>query len=53
MKTHFPEARILRIDRDTTSRRGQLESKLMAAEKGEFNLIIGTQMIAKGHNFPT
>ncbi len=52
MKTHFPEARILRIDRDTTSRRGQLESKLMAAEKGEFNLIIGTQMIAKGHNFP-
>jgi primosomal protein N' (replication factor Y) len=52
MATQFPEARILRIDRDTTSRRGQLESKLIAAEKGEFNLIIGTQMIAKGHNFP-
>ncbi|MFM8234177.1 MAG: primosomal protein N' [Holophagaceae bacterium] len=52
MKTHFPHARILRIDRDTTSRRGELEAKLVAAERGDFNLLIGTQMIAKGHNFP-
>ena len=48
----FPAARILRLDRDTTSRRGALEAALLAAEHGEVDLLVGTQMLAKGHNFP-
>jgi primosomal protein N' (replication factor Y) len=48
----FPEARIARMDRDTTSRKGahhQLVRKMMAKE---IDILIGTQMIAKGHDFP-
>jgi primosomal protein N' (replication factor Y) len=48
----FPAARILRLDRDTTSRRGALEAALLAAEHGEVDLLVGTQMLAKGHTFP-
>jgi len=48
----FPAARILRLDRDTTSRRGSLEAALLAAEHGEVDLLVGTQMLAKGHTFP-
>ena len=48
----FPKARILRLDRDTTSRRGSMEAGLLAAEHGEVDLLVGTQMLAKGHNFP-
>ncbi|HJV89962.1 MAG TPA: primosomal protein N' [Holophagaceae bacterium] len=48
----FPAARILRLDRDTTSRRGALEAGLLAAESGEVDLLVGTQMLAKGHTFP-
>lgn len=48
----FPTARILRLDRDTTSRRGALEAALLAAEHGEVDLLVGTQMLAKGHTFP-
>ncbi len=48
----FPSARILRLDRDTTSRRGALEAALLAAEHGEVDLLVGTQMLAKGHTFP-
>jgi len=48
----FPAARILRLDRDTTSRRGSLEAGLLAAELGEVDILVGTQMLAKGHNFP-
>ncbi|HJW31908.1 MAG TPA: primosomal protein N' [Holophagaceae bacterium] len=48
----FPAARILRLDRDTTSRRGSLEAGLLAAESGEVDLLVGTQMLAKGHTFP-
>ncbi len=48
----FPAARILRLDRDTTQRRGSLEAGLLAAENGEVDLLVGTQMLAKGHNFP-
>lgn len=52
LKQLFPAAKILRLDRDTTSKRGSLESNLLAAEKGDFNILVGTQMLAKGHNFP-
>jgi primosomal protein N' (replication factor Y) len=48
----FPAARILRLDRDTTQRRGSLEAGLLAAERGEVDLLVGTQMLAKGHTFP-
>ena len=48
----FPAARILRLDRDTTTRRGSLEAGLLAAELGEVDMLVGTQMLAKGHNFP-
>jgi primosomal protein N' (replication factor Y) (superfamily II helicase) len=48
----FPAARILRLDRDTTQRRGSLEAGLLAAEKGEVDILVGTQMLAKGHTFP-
>ena len=48
----FPQARILRLDRDTTQRRGSLEAGLLAAENGEVDILVGTQMLAKGHTFP-
>jgi primosomal protein N' (replication factor Y) (superfamily II helicase) len=48
----LPAARVLRLDRDTTSRRGALEAGLLAAEKGEVDILVGTQMLAKGHTFP-
>ena len=48
----FPEARILRMDLDTTSRKGGHEAILSAFAKGEADILIGTQMIVKGHDFP-
>jgi primosomal protein N' (replication factor Y) len=48
----FPEARIERIDRDSTRRKGTLEEKLARAERGEADILVGTQMLAKGHDFP-
>jgi len=52
LKERFPNARILRLDRDTTIRRGSLEAALIAAEHGDVDILVGTQMLAKGHNFP-
>ena len=48
----FPEKTIARVDRDTTRRRGSLEHLLMEFAGGTIDLIVGTQMIAKGHDFP-
>ncbi|GAA5645607.1 primosomal protein N' [Vibrio proteolyticus] len=48
----FPEYRAIRIDRDSTRRKGSLESALEAIRKGEYQILIGTQMLAKGHHFP-
>jgi len=48
----FPSARILRLDRDTTTRKGSMEAGLLAAEQGQVDILVGTQMLAKGHNFP-
>jgi len=48
----FPQARVIRIDQDTTSRKGELIKKLKSIQTGEAEIIIGTQMIAKGHDFP-
>lgn len=46
----FPGARIGRMDRDTVRGRGDLERLLMRLHSGEINLLVGTQMIAKGHD---
>ncbi|NNE66023.1 MAG: primosomal protein N' [Pyrinomonadaceae bacterium] len=48
----FPGLRIARVDRDTTRKKGQLEKILEAFGKHEIDLLVGTQMIAKGHDFP-
>jgi len=47
----LPDARILRIDRDSTRRRGAADSALAAVHAGETDVLVGTQMIAKGHDF--
>jgi hypothetical protein len=46
----LPGARVARIDADTT-RRGQLEAQLAAVHAGEVDVLVGTQMVAKGHDF--
>ena len=48
----IPEAKIIRMDQDTTSRKGAHEKLLNAFERGEGNILLGTQMIAKGLDFP-
>jgi primosomal protein N' (replication factor Y) len=48
----FPHTPILRIDRDSISRKGQLESALAQINSGEPCIMVGTQMLAKGHHFP-
>jgi len=52
LKRHFPDTRIARIDRDTTRRKGEMERKLKQAESGEDQILLGTQLLAKGHHFP-
>ena len=47
----FPQARVLRIDRDTTRRRGAADSALASVHAGDTDVLVGTQMIAKGHDF--
>lgn len=53
-ETHvkFPNARILRIDTDALTKKGELEEKLDAFRRGEYDILLGTQMVAKGLNFP-
>ena len=48
----FPAARCLRLDRDTTQRRGALRKLLTRVARNEVDIIVGTQMITKGHHFP-
>ena len=48
----FPKARILRMDADTTFSRYSYEENFKAFENGEYDIMLGTQMIAKGLNFP-
>jgi len=49
---HFPESEAVRIDRDSTRRRGALEAKLERVRTGVARILLGTQMLAKGHDFP-
>ena len=46
----LPEARIARMDRDTTSKRGSQERLIRRWERGEIDVLVGTQMITKGHD---
>lgn len=48
----FPDTALSRIDRDTTSRKGMLELQLAEVHRGGARILIGTQMLAKGHHFP-
>ena len=52
LKQTFPGARVVRMDSDTTAARGSHERFLSAVERGEVDVLIGTQMIAKGLDFP-
>lgn len=48
----FPDTPIFRIDRDTTRNRGKLEDTIAEINKGQAAILVGTQMLAKGHHFP-
>ncbi len=48
----FPQLSISRIDRDTTRRRGAMDEKLQQIHAGEHQILLGTQMLTKGHHFP-
>jgi len=52
MRAHFPGAKIARVDRDTIRRRGAITQVLQGVTRGEIDILVGTQMIAKGHDFP-
>ncbi len=52
LQHHFPDATVSRIDRDNTRRKGSMEAILEAIHSGDTQILIGTQMLAKGHHFP-
>ncbi|MGK9065925.1 primosomal protein N' [Stutzerimonas chloritidismutans] len=52
LTTLFPDVPVLRIDRDSTSRKGSMEGLLTRINRGEPCILVGTQMLAKGHHFP-
>ena len=52
VKKQCPDARVARLDRDSTRRKGSLVALLAKFRAGEIDVLVGTQMIAKGHDFP-
>ncbi|MFA5959011.1 MAG: primosomal protein N' [Tatlockia sp.] len=52
LQSQFQDTAILRIDRDEVRRKNALDAKLERINKGDAQLIVGTQMLAKGHHFP-
>ncbi|MBH2037329.1 MAG: primosomal protein N' [Pseudomonadales bacterium] len=48
----FPDTPVLRIDRDSTTRKGAMDQLLTTIHHGEPCILVGTQMLAKGHHFP-
>ena len=52
LRERFPNARIGRIDRDAVRRKGALAALLTKFSSGDLDVLVGTQMIAKGHDFP-
>ncbi len=51
LQAMFPEARILRIDADSTRKKGSAQAAFDTVHRGEVDILIGTQMVAKGHDF--
>src|SRR5699024_6935133 len=51
LRSHFPDITIARFDRDSMARKGRLEAQLEAVSSGATQLLVGTQMLAKGHDF--
>ena len=51
LQAAFPDARILRIDADSTRRKGSAQAAFDQVHRGEVDILIGTQMVAKGHDF--
>ena len=52
LQARFPGARVVRIDRDSARRRGELVRTLEGLRRGEGDILVGTQLLAKGHDFP-
>ncbi len=52
LREHFPAARILRVDRDSVARKGRFAAVREAVREGEVDILVGTQILAKGHDFP-
>lgn len=52
VKALFPDIQVVRIDRDTTQRKNALQTMLEEVKDGHKQILIGTQMLAKGHHFP-
>ena len=52
LKYHFSEAKITRVDRDTTNSKKSIEDLYLKMNNREIDIVIGTQMLAKGHDFP-
>ena len=53
LKSHFKKARIARMDRDTTIRKGSILKLLKGLKHKNIDILVGTQMVAKGHDFPS
>lgn len=51
LQAFLPDARVLRIDADSTRRKGQAQEAFDSVHRGEVDILIGTQMVAKGHDF--
>lgn len=51
LQAMFPEARVLRIDADSTRKKGSAQAAFDTVHRGEVDILIGTQMVAKGHDF--
>lgn len=52
VRERFPAARVARVDRDTVRRKGAIARVIAAVGRGDIDILVGTQMIAKGHDFP-
>ncbi|MCD6039218.1 MAG: primosomal protein [Gammaproteobacteria bacterium] len=52
LRKNFPHYSIARLDRDSTQRKGSIETLLQEIQSGKHQILIGTQMLAKGHHFP-
>lgn len=52
VKSKFPNAKVVRVDTDSLTKKGELQEKIEDFKRGRYDIMLGTQMIAKGLNFP-